>query len=272
LPCRCDFEGHAYILNTSYSNQRTAESACQMNGGHLVGYEKLEEQVAVEQCFISQGFLLPKFHVHYWMGLISGLPGAMWPNFTWIDHNEAIYRGNYQHWGTAGKDLEPNNLVPNEFCAGSNVTVMYTNAGGWADHNCREPYVYICEVGNPLSYPAYTAPGSNATFTFFSTPMTFDAAEAACNVDGGHLATYSDLQEQVRWLHGLLRCWQCPRFLSCAACTLAWLCSPGCSADGPLPVLQSDVETFYTEKGWMLPRFHKSYWIGLKTAQWPSFK
>jgi hypothetical protein len=195
--CRCDFEGHAYILNTSSSNQKTAESACQMNGGHLVGYEALGEQVAVEQCFIGQGFLLPKFHVHYWMGLISGLPGASWPNFTWIDHNEAIYRGNYQHWGTAGKDLEPNNLLPNEFCAGSNLTVMYTNAGGWADHNCKEQYVYICEVGSPLSYPSFTAPSTGASFTFFSTPTAFDAAEAACNADGGHLATYSDLQEQV---------------------------------------------------------------------------
>jgi hypothetical protein len=75
---------------------------------------------------------------------------------------------------------------------------MYTNAGGWADHNCREPYVFICEVGSALSYPSFTAPGSNHTFTFYSTPMAYDAAETACNADGGHLASYSDLQEQVR--------------------------------------------------------------------------
>jgi hypothetical protein len=100
------------------------------------------------QCFIQQGFLLPKFHVHYWMGLVSGINGAMWPNFTWLDHVEAVYMGNYQHWGTAGPGrLEPNNLVPQEDCAGSNLTSSYTNAGGWADHNCTERCVQCAWVG-----------------------------------------------------------------------------------------------------------------------------
>jgi hypothetical protein len=197
LVARCDFEGRAYLLNTSYSNFKASEAACTMNGGHLVGYDTLAEQVAVESCFINQGFLLPKYHVHYWMGLISGVPGALWPNFTWIDRNDAIYKGNYQHWGIAGKDLEPNNLVPNEFCAGSNVTVMYTGAGGWADHNCKEQYVYICEIGSALAFPAYKPPGGNASFTFYTTPMDFDSAQSVCNSGGGHLASFADLQEQV---------------------------------------------------------------------------
>jgi hypothetical protein len=50
-------------------------------------------------------------------------------------------RGNYQHWGTAGAgQLEPNNLVPQENCAGSNLSASYTNAGGWADHHCKEKW------------------------------------------------------------------------------------------------------------------------------------
>jgi hypothetical protein len=158
-------------------------------------------QVAVEHCFIQQGFLLPKFHVHYWMGLVSGMPGAQWPNFTWLDHENAIYRGNYQHWGTAGKDLEPNNLLPPENCAGSNLTAMYSDCGGWADHNCREQYVYICEIGAPLSFPPFVSTtGSN--FTLYSTPKDFDSAEQLCNADVGHLATYLSLEEQVRSLAG----------------------------------------------------------------------
>ena len=40
----------------------------------------------------------------------------------------------------------------------------------------------------------------------------------------------------------------------------------------PAPAPQSEVEQFYIDKGWLLPSFHKSYWIGLRSAQWPTFK
>jgi hypothetical protein len=54
----------------------------------------------------------------------AGTLGAKWPNFTWINTDPAIYKGNYQHWGTyqPGKRLEPNNMAPPENCAGSNTT------------------------------------------------------------------------------------------------------------------------------------------------------
>jgi hypothetical protein len=41
-----------------------------------------------------------------------------------VNTDPAIYKGNYQHWGTyqPGKRLEPNNMVPPENCAGSNTT------------------------------------------------------------------------------------------------------------------------------------------------------
>jgi hypothetical protein len=120
---------HEYILNTTATDFWAAERICNARGGHLVAYDELEEQVAVEQvgarrehldrrrpcrvapgtacswgaaevgalppallqCFIQQGFLLPKFHQFYWMGLASGVNGAAWPNFTWIDHVKSIY-------------------------------------------------------------------------------------------------------------------------------------------------------------------------------------
>jgi hypothetical protein len=279
LVARCEWEGHSYLLNTSYSNQKQAETSCQANGGHLVGYDALAEQVAVENCFIGQGFLLPKYHVLYWMGLVSGMPGAQWPNFTWIDHNDAIYRGNYQHWGISGKDLEPNNLLPPETCAGSNLTVWYTNCGGWADHNCKESYVYICEIGSPLAHPAFTSQNGNS-FTLYTTPADFDTAQATCNAGGGHLASYADLQEQVSFTL------ECPSAdARCMATHLSTVIS-SCATTLPSHLhlatpltccscalcLQYDVEAFYTEKGWLLPSFHKSYWIGLKTSQWPTFR
>ena len=84
--------------------------------------------------------------------------GAKWPNFTWINTNDVIYKGNYQHWGTyqPGRRLEPNNMLAPENCAGSNTTqgvlqpdkttVLFDGLGGWADHNCKEKYIFICEI------------------------------------------------------------------------------------------------------------------------------
>ncbi len=57
-------------------------------------------QVQVEECFLQQSALKPRAHKLYWMGLVTGQLGAVWPNFTWTDKGQAIYVGNYQHWGT----------------------------------------------------------------------------------------------------------------------------------------------------------------------------
>jgi hypothetical protein len=53
----------------------------------------------VEDCFTKQSALKPRHTKLYWMGLSTGELGATWPNFTWIDRGNAIYKGDYQHWG-----------------------------------------------------------------------------------------------------------------------------------------------------------------------------
>jgi hypothetical protein len=45
LVARCDWSGRSYLLNTSYTAHKQAESNCQLSGGHLVGYDTLPEQV-----------------------------------------------------------------------------------------------------------------------------------------------------------------------------------------------------------------------------------
>jgi hypothetical protein len=37
---------------------------------------------------------------------------------------------------------------------------------------------------------------------------------------------------------------------------------------------QAEVESFYLSSGWLLPSFHKQYWLGMTTnsASWPVFK
>ena len=78
-----------------------AETFCQTQGGHLVSYKNLKEQQEVEQCFVGKASLMPNYHTFYWMGLKTGDVFSVWPNFTWVDHSDAVYAGNYQHWGTA---------------------------------------------------------------------------------------------------------------------------------------------------------------------------
>jgi hypothetical protein len=233
--CPLALTGNTYILNTTATEYWAAEAVCNVHGGHLVAYSDLAEQQQVEQCFISQGTLLPAYHKFYWMGLATGNYGAKWPNFTWIDHNKAIYVGQYQHWGLystrAGASFEPNNLRPPENCAGANLTTSWLAAGGWADHHCRERYTFICEVAPPMPSRPYTASTGNA-FRFYATPLNKTDAEVECNMYGGHLASYLSLAEQA------------------------------------------EVEQWYMDNGDLLPTFTPSYWIGLSSTNgtWPSFR
>jgi hypothetical protein len=191
----------------------------------------------------DDGWLLPNYHQFYWMGLESSVNGAIWPNFTWLDKGKAIYMGNYQHWGTLmpGRRLEPNNIVPPENCAGSNLTMgiiryeqlIYDDVGGWADHHCSEKHPFICEIWPPQKYDSYVSAVSGYEFTLYTTPMNHSAAERECTANGGHLASYTSGQEQ------------------------------------------RDVEQYYISSFWLLPAWHKAYWIGLSTEStrsWPRFQ
>jgi hypothetical protein len=221
-----------YILSTISASFYDAEASCQRHGGHLVSYDNQQEQYAVEQCFLSQGTLLPNYHRFYWMGLRTGLAGASWPNFTWINHEDAIYVGNYQHWGVyqPGLLLEPNNQVAPEDCAGSNLTMGiikidktygHDSVGGWADHNCQESHPYVCEVlMRQQVSPDYTS-STGSIFSFHPDLLVQQDAEHACNEAGGHLASYSSVLEQ------------------------------------------SEVEQYFVEQGFLLPGYHTAYWLGL---------
>ena len=196
-----------YILNTTYATFSAAQASCQRNGGRLVAYSDEFEQFTVEQCFLERGSLLANYHQLYWMGLQTGVYGAQWPNFTWVDGEKAIYVGEYQHWGVLqpGMRLEPNNLNPPEDCAGSNLTMGIVKLdktfgqdgiGGWADRNCEDVAPFICEVSPPETMH-YTTTSTGATFIFHAVPASQADAEQVCNTDGGHLASYASLEEQV---------------------------------------------------------------------------
>ncbi len=190
------------------------------------------EQATVERCFLDQGALLANYHKFYWMGLLTGMHRAIWPNFTWIDQENAIYVGDYQHWGVyqPGFSLEPNNMVAPENCAGSNLTMgiikidktyAMDGLGGWADRQCGERYPFICEIAPSKTSPEYTARSTGSTFRFYADPLSQADAEAVCNEATGHLASYADIFEQA------------------------------------------EVEAYFRDQGYLLPAYHKSYWLGL---------
>jgi hypothetical protein len=49
----------------------------------------------------------------------------------------------------------------------------------------------------PVATPPYTSSLSGATFYLNTTASTFEAAQAACNANGGHLASYGTTAEQL---------------------------------------------------------------------------
>ena len=72
----------------------------------------------------------------------------------------------------AGSYLEPNNLMPPEYCAGANSSqtagedatdVRPDGAGLWEDRNCAERHPFICEVPLDPKYDPFTT-SSGQTF------------------------------------------------------------------------------------------------------------
>ena len=93
--------------------------------------------------------LFPFYHIAYWMGLVSGRPGATWPNFTWTDpFAEGPSASIYEHWGKGDSEVgpEPNNSEPPQDCGLANYSQSYDAVWGWADAFCKEPHVFMCKM------------------------------------------------------------------------------------------------------------------------------
>lgn len=51
------------------------------------------------QYYINRGYLIPTFHKHYWMGLVSDT--SVYPKFTWSDPTvKGTYLTITPHWGS----------------------------------------------------------------------------------------------------------------------------------------------------------------------------
>jgi hypothetical protein len=125
------------------------------------------------------------------------------------------------------------------------------------------------------------------TFLFNVSYQTFDAAEQSCKDNGGHLASYSSEAEQAEVGGGRSRrppgacpkpSWGPGRLLAerrlLAAKLLgssAGMVAPAASDAGALPPPPpSQGEGYYAASGFLFPSFHRFYWIGLNTSNWPT--
>jgi hypothetical protein len=185
----------------------------------------------VEAFYTDQGYLLPPFHKAYWIGLNS----SSWPSFRWLDGLPAPSSSGYVHWGTTVPDgiKEPNNASPkrNEMCAAANYSQAFDSPMAWGWAD--QP----CATQLP--------------FMCKEQPL----GSAYAYVSPNSLATY------------VLNTSRLP-FVEAQAT---------CNAQGGHLVYydslaeQSEVEAAFVSRGAFIPSYHKFYWIGYRTLDWPNF-
>lgn len=145
-----------FYLNTSKASFDQAEIACQKNGGHLATFVSFIEQYEVEELLYQSGYLLPSYHLHYWMGYTAKL----WPKFKPLDKTVPFDspEGNYTYWGYFNNSLAPvepdGGVYGGQNCLAANYTEAYADFGtgngsvafGWADNNCSLSLPFMCKL------------------------------------------------------------------------------------------------------------------------------
>jgi hypothetical protein len=167
---------------------------------------------------------------------------------------------------------EPNNLFGNEFCGVANYSQSVGQVASWSDTNCNFQFNFMCETKPPsiVVAPNFNA-STGAIFAFNPMARTFDDAQMYCKGLGGHLAAYTSLQEQLE-----------VRMLLCSllAAPPAEPAQPADAQRNPArsrrqggwppahraPLHAPQVEGYYVNGGFLLPKYHRFYWIGLRAV------
>ena len=111
----------------------------------------VREQREVEQYYIKNGYLFPKYHQFYWLGLSTLTTEPQ--EFSWLDPTSGQLSSTaYQHWGQGAPgnppDMgsEPNNYLGDEKCGGANYSQSYDDAWGWSDEQCGTRAIFMCRL------------------------------------------------------------------------------------------------------------------------------
>ncbi len=227
--------------------------------------------------YVEQGYLLPTFHGGYWMGMRAN----PWPNWSWIDVTGP--RNSYSNWGmSSGGRQEPSNKL--NTCGAGNFTISESYPWKWSGAFCNVRLPFMCRMLRPGNITLQ----SNITghiFSLVSVLVNQPDAGKICNDLGGHLAAWTNQDEQVGGCRGelmllMLMLMLRGRLLLAAGCVLSTLPrspQPPCNAQRPTippPTPQVEMEYAFLQTGYLLPSFHKAYWLGLTAASseaWPLF-
>jgi hypothetical protein len=200
----------AYVFHYTLATFDEAQETCACDGGHLAAYFGEGQQASVENYFVNLGVLLPEYDPVYWIGLNTTTGDRSSPDWMWVDPVLGRPQA-HRHWGTFSyadgtQEGEPNNLNDPEECGVCNYTERFTKATkldakvtpfGWADERCGASHQFMCRVATGGVAPRYTANSTNVTYYLNTTQVNFTVAGATCNRFGGHLAAFTQIDEQL---------------------------------------------------------------------------
>jgi hypothetical protein len=162
-----------------------------------------------------------------------GLKAASWPAWAWVDKTAGAYNpGLYNNWFLGGGVTEPNNLAPPELCVVANASEVQRDAWGWADTSCGGRFPYMCKVV-----------GTGASLP---PPLT-------SNITGNVFQLYLNKASQAQ---AEAQCQAQGGHLACYASDFE----------------QTEIESAYVQLGFLVPAYHKSYWVGLQRAGTAGFR
>jgi hypothetical protein len=226
---------NTYVFNSTMVSYTTAQASCKVQGGHLVSWFSLEEQSDVEMAFVTGGYLLPSFHKAYWMGFSA----TSWPEWKWVDPTAGRFsNAAYKHWGMEQPDNDP----PMQLCGAGNYSLQHGGAWGWADANCGAKLPFLCKMIS-------TTMGASALGGAALAPPYL--SKFTGNMFTLHTSPMSQPEAEA--------------FCVSQASHLASFLNVE---------EQVEVESFYVQAGFLLPDFHKVYWMGLDSSKrdWPRFR
>ncbi|PAA81135.1 hypothetical protein BOX15_Mlig013028g3 [Macrostomum lignano] len=201
--CRDGYSVHnnmCYKVFTSRDDEMTwydAKARCQLEGGDLASVMNLAEQQFLQELAVPRDF-------SYWIGLYDSLAIDRMMYFKWSDTSKPTFTYWFKN--------EPNNYLKKDDCV--EIVNMWGGWNGrWNDQNCDKKRRFACKQRQKpvLVLPPVTKPpgcpegyddaygGQCLKFVTGTTLMTATAAKAACQADGGFLASIptEDVQNHI---------------------------------------------------------------------------
>ncbi|XP_062410864.1 macrophage mannose receptor 1-like [Sardina pilchardus] len=171
--------------NNFKANWTTARKWCKDNGGDLAIIDS-----HYENDFVAS--YLRDLVKPVWIGLTDSLHEG---GFAWADGVSPV---RYTNWA----DKEPNNHNGKEHCAA--MTHTHHQAGRWNDDSCTQEYGWVCSQKKSSGLPPAKNPCKEGYISWFNNcyklefePKSWEAAQVACQEDGGNLASVDMSYDQA---------------------------------------------------------------------------